>query len=244
MSEYQEPHRVSQLLGAPQGYVGHGEGSQLVDALRGNPCTVVLYDEMEKAHPSIMRALMNAMDAGRLSTSTAGTSGREIDCSRAIFMFTSNIDATATLDELDARGGLGDRAVEDDVCRRRLRAAGLAPEIVGRIGRFLVYRPLTTEVRAAIVTLSVGEVAEEYGVRVAYVDPAAVIELVRGTGSAGFGVRPERYLIDETLGAAFAKAARDGTQQPVAVSGPPWRCEPLVADKVEGSERDPAERED
>ena len=70
MAEYQESHRVSQLLGAPQGYVGHGEGSQLLDTLAANPRTIVLFDEIEKAHPSILRVLMNAMDAGRLSSSS------------------------------------------------------------------------------------------------------------------------------------------------------------------------------
>src|SRR5205807_2293117 len=65
MTEYQEAHRVSQLIGAPQGYIGHGEGSQLIDALRANRRTIVLFDEIEKAHPAILRVLMNAMDAGR-----------------------------------------------------------------------------------------------------------------------------------------------------------------------------------
>lgn len=85
MSEYQEAHRVSQLIEAPQGYVGHGEGSQLTDALRSNPRTLILFDEIEKAHPSIMRVLMNAMDAGRLSTASRSGSGHEIDCRYAIF---------------------------------------------------------------------------------------------------------------------------------------------------------------
>ena len=72
MSEYQEAHRVSQLIGAPQGYVGHGESSQLLDALRSSSKTIVLFDEIEKAHPAILKVLMNAMDAGRLS-SASGT---------------------------------------------------------------------------------------------------------------------------------------------------------------------------
>lgn len=224
MTEYQEAHRVSQLIGAPQGYIGHGEGSQLVDALRANPRTIVLFDEIEKAHPAILRVLMNAMDAGRLSTASRSGSGREIDCRHAVFMFTSNLDAKEILDELESRESFGNRAVEDEVCRRRLHASGIAPEIVGRIGRFLVYRPLSDETRAEIMALSIAEVAEEYGVKLAYVEPSVIVDLMQRTRSQGFGVRPERFLIDDALGGAFAAAAAQRTTEPVDVAGPPFAC--------------------
>ena len=226
MTEYSEPHRVSQLIGAPQGYVGHGEGSQLVDALRANPRTIVLFDEIEKAHVAILRVLMNAMDAGRLSTASRSTAGREIDCRQAIFMFTSNLDAKSILDELESRKAFGNRAVEDDVCRRRLQAAGIAPEIIGRIGRFRVYRPLPLEVSAEIMTLAIVEVAEEYGVQVGYIAPNVIVDLMHKTRQENFGVRPSRYLIDDTLGFAFAKAAEQGVTGPVNVAGPPYVCSP------------------
>lgn len=225
MSEYQESHRVSQLIGAPQGYVGYGEGSQLLDALRANPRQVVLFDEIEKAHPAILRVLMNAMDAGRLSTASGSRSGHQIDCRFAIFIFTSNLDSKDVLDELEARGGFGKPAVEDEVCRRRLHTAGIAPEIVGRIGCFLVYRPLSPETRAEIVTLAVREVAQEFGLEVSYVEPGVVVDLMEKVRSQNFGVRPERSLIDNTLGSAFAQAAKDRVPNPVDVRGPPYRCE-------------------
>lgn len=226
MTEYQEAHRVSQLIGAPQGYIGHGEGSQLVDALRANPRTIVLFDEIEKAHPSILRVLMNAMDAGRLSSASRTSAGHEIDCRYAVFMFTSNLDAKAILDELESRSAFGNRAIEDEVCRRRLHAGGIAPEIVGRIGRFLVFRPLSPETRAEIVALAIADVAEEYGLKVAYVEPGVVVDLMQRVHSQSFGARPERFLIDDLLGGAFARAAEQDVTTPITVAGPPYECRP------------------
>lgn len=227
MSEYQEAHRVSQLLGAPQGYIGHGDGSQLIDALRANPRMIILFDEIEKAHDAILRALMNAMDAGRLSSPSSGTGGREIDCRHSVFIFTSNLDAKAILDELDSRNAHGNRSVEDEVCRRRLNTAGLAPEIIGRISRFLVYKPLDAKTRAAIIAMAVKEVAGEYGVDVAYVEPNVVLEIMGHVHSEGFGIRPEKYLIDDMLGAAFAMAAKNRITEPVRVVGSPAECLPM-----------------
>ena len=229
MTEYQEAHRVSQLIGSPQGYVGHGEGSQLVDTLRANPKTIVLFDEIEKAHPAILRVLMNAMDAGRLSTAERSGSGHQIDCREAIFIFTSNLDAEGILHEIEKRSGFGDRATEDEVCRKRIRAAGVPPEVVGRIGRFLVFRPLTAETRAAIIALTVAEVAKEYGVQVGYVEPSVVIHLLEQTQAQGFGARPAQFLIDELLGPIFAETARIGGESTYRVVGPPFRSLPISA---------------
>jgi len=228
MTEYQEPHRVSQLLGAPQGYVGHGEGSQLVDALRtSGGRLIVLFDEIDKAHPRILRVLMNAMDAGRLSTPEGSAGDRELDCRRSVFIFTSNLDAKAILTELETRQAFGNRPVEDDVCRRRLHATGIAPEIVGRIGRFLVYRPLSAETRAEIMALAIVDVAKEYDVEVAYIDPKVIIHLMQEVRSQSFGVRPERFLIDDLLGGVFSKVAKQGVAGPVQVTGPPFHCGPV-----------------
>lgn len=237
MSEYQEAHRVSQLLGAPQGYLGHGEGSQLTDALRANPRTIVLFDEIEKAHSSIMRTLMNALDAGRLSSASSGAGGREIDCRHAFFMFTSNLDAKAILDELESRNAFGNRAVEDEVCRRRLNAAGITAEIIGRISRFQVYRPLEPKTCAAIVALAITEVGTEYGVNVEYVEPDVVLEILRNMRSDGFGIRPGKYLIDDMLGPAFALAAKAGMDGPVRLVGPPFECRPVDSN----SDKEPAQ---
>ncbi|MBE7559504.1 ATP-dependent Clp protease ATP-binding subunit [bacterium] len=232
MNEYQESHRVSQLIGAPQGYVGHGEGAQLVNALRANPRTIVLFDEIEKAHPAILQVLMNAMDAGRLSTAAASDHEHTVDCRQSIFMFTSNVGSAQILDELESRKAFGQRPVEDEICRRRLRAGGLASEIIGRIGRFLVYRPLDLATRAEIVAMEIAEVAEEYGLKVEHVAPEVVVSLMHPTGSDHFGVRPNRYLIDEALGLVFAEKARQHPSGPVEIVGPPYQCRPLDDDKT------------
>ena len=219
MSEYQEAHRVSQLLGAPQGYVGYDDGSQLLDALAANPRQVVLFDEIEKAHPTILRALMNAMDAGRLSSAARGKQGsREVDCRQALFIFTSNIDANRILDDLKDEDTRCDRARRDEVCRRRLRAAGLAPEIVGRIGRFMVFWPLSPEARAEVAVLAVVQLGDEYGLQVTHVAPDIINQvLARGAGES-FGARVDRYTVDDLLGPALARAAAAGMSGEVQVA--------------------------
>jgi len=227
MAEYQERHRVSQLLGAPPGYVGYGEGAQLVDALAANPRTVVLFDEIEKAHRDVLQALMNAMDAGRLSTSGPRGQSREVDCRYAIFLFTSNLDATGILRELEARNAFADPAVVDHVCRNHLRAAGIAPELIGRIGGFLAFRPLSAETRAEIVALAIARIAEEYGLRVAYIQPSVITHILERSRGDGFGARPYEYLVDEVLGEALARAAAAGSPAAVRISGgPPFKCTP------------------
>jgi hypothetical protein len=227
MSEFQEAHRVSQLLGSVPGYVGYGDGSQLLDALRGNQRLIILFDEIEKAHPAILKVLMNAMDAGRISGSARSSQSREIDCRKAIFVFTSNIDSTEILGELSRRGAgtFGDRDIVDEVCRRRIHASGIAPEIVGRISRFLVYKMLSPQVRAEIIAISIAEVAEEYGQRVSYIEPSVIVELLKRSNSHNFGARPERALIDEVLGSEFSKVARATPAKTIFVLGPPFRCE-------------------
>lgn len=224
MTEYQEPHRVSQLIGSPQGYIGHGEGSQLVDALRANPKTVILFDEIEKAHPAILKVLMNAMDAGRLSTASRSSGGHQVDCRSAVFFFTGNLEATEILNELTNRKVVNNRAVEDEVCRRHLKASGLAPEIVGRIGRFLVFFPLSAQIRAEIMAISITEIAREYGLEVSFIEPTVIIDILKRVGSQNFGVRPERFLVDDLLGGIFAKTASEQTCNPIEVVGPPFGC--------------------
>lgn len=221
MTEYQEAHRVSQLIGSPQGYTGNGDGSQFIDALRSNPKTIVLFDEIEKAHPSILKVLMNAMDAGRVSASFRDRGGYEIDCRRALFIFTSNIDASGILLELDPES---DPMTIDAVCRRRLKSSGIAPEIIGRIGTFLVYFPLAQIERAQIIAMSIAELIGEYGLSLDYVAPETVISFMKNPADEDFGMRPTRYLLDATLGGLCISAARQGIGH-LSLFGPPYRFE-------------------
>lgn len=231
MSEYQERYRVSQLLGSPQGYIGYDEGSQLLDALITNPKTVVVFDEIEKAHRDVFQSLMNAMDAGRFSSprprATGNAQGREVDCRSAIFFFTSNLDATSILKEVEEQNALAHPRKIEEICRTHLRAQRIPPELIGRINTFLVFQPLTMQTRAEILLLSIVRVAQEYGVEVAYVEPEVVSAILEDAQSEDFGARPDLNLVDDLLGSAFEEAARNYPYIPVKVcGGPPFECEP------------------
>ncbi len=218
MNEYQERHRVSQLLGAPPSYVGYGEGTHLIDQLAAQPESIVLFDEIEKAHPDILVTLMSAMDTGELSSAAPTARGRVIDCRRAVFFFTSNIDAAGAIAELDAVDGQGESV--DTVCRRHLAASGIRPELVGRIGAFLVFRPLSARARAEIATAALARVAAEYGLTVERIDPEIVSKIVSRPYDE-LGARPDEYYIDDMLGAAFARYAATGGSRAVFLKADP-----------------------
>ncbi|MBX3451337.1 MAG: ATP-dependent Clp protease ATP-binding subunit [Planctomycetaceae bacterium] len=228
MSEYQERHRISQLLGAPQGYVGYGDGAQLIDTLAANPKTIVLFDEIEKAHSAVFQTLLNAMDAGRLSTPTRTVQGRTVDCRHAIFMFTSNLDSAEILCDLEQRNAFKQPTVVDEVCRRQLRMTGLSPELLGRINAFLIYRALSTDSRAEIVTQAIARGASEYGLNVAQIEPQVVLAILEQAKSNAYGARPDEYLVDDLLGSAFAQAVSSDDSFAVRVTGgPPFGCEAM-----------------
>ena len=234
MAEYQEPHRISQLLGAPQSYIGYGEGSQLIDFLATHSNGIVLFDEIEKAHPDILRTLMNAMDAGRLSSPKQINGRREVDCRKAIFIFTSNIESESIIEErneLKKRGKLNSQNL-DETCRNQLRKSGLAPELIGRIGCFLVYQHLTNEARIEVLALSVVRVASEYGLRIEYIAPETLTKLFTVSVKQNFGVRPDEYLIDELLGESFKGAKDQYNNTPLKISGTDnFEYSPLNSDR-------------
>lgn len=229
MSEFGEAHRRSQLLGAPQGYVGHGEGAQLTDALAANPRHLVLFDEIEKAHPTILETLMNAMDAGRLSTPAQNASGsRAIDCCQAVFIFTSNLENESLVDEATRQDAFDNPTLIDKLCRHSLQSIGIAPELIGRIGGFLLFKPLSELAKAQVVAHAVRNIGEEYGVRIQYVDPAVVAAILDQTSCHSFGARPYEYMTDSLLGGILAKAATRDTQVPFRiVAGDPPHCMPV-----------------
>lgn len=222
MSEYQERHRVSQLIGAPQGYLGYGEGAVLADHLADHPRSIILFDEIEKAHRDVLMLLMNAIDAGRITRSSNTAGGRQVDCREAIFIFTSNLDAEAILAELESQEGFEDPHVTNRICRERLLRAGIRPEIIGRIGSFLVFRPLDDATRAEVVTLSIQRVAARYGLEVATIEPDVIVSLFEQSRSDGFGARPVEYLIDDLLGPSFASFQNSELPARINISGPPY----------------------
>lgn len=229
MSEFQEAHRVSQLFGSPQGYAGYGDGAVLLDTLAAHPRAVVVFDEIDKAHASITRALMNGMDAGRLSRPSTKDGEHTVDCTRALFVFTSNQAADEIERSLEGQGGAPDAFAVDHLCRRALSRAGVAPEIVGRIGCFLAFRPIGKRALTEIVTLSIARVALEYGITLASIDPGVVSDVLAAAHGSTFGARPYEYVIDARLAPAFVAALSTGDSGPHRlVAGPPLSCEPLV----------------
>jgi hypothetical protein len=218
MNEYQERHRVSQLLGAPPSYIGYGDGTQLVDRLVAQPESVILFDEIEKAHPDILVTLMSAMDAGELSSAAPAARGRVIDCRRAVFFFTSNIDATDAITELDTAENSAESV--DRVCRRHLAAKGVKPELVGRIGAFLVFRSLSARARAEIATAAIARVAAEYGLTVMKVAPEIVGDIVSRPYD-NLGARPDEYYIDDILGSIFSQYVVTGGARAISIEAGP-----------------------
>lgn len=220
MNEYQERHRVSQLLGAPPSYVGYGDGTHLIDQLATQPESIVLFDEIEKAHRDVLITLMSAMDTGELSSPAPTARGRVIDCRHAIFFFTSNIDATNVIAQTGAAASV------DAICRRQLMTDGILPELVGRISAFLVFRPLSARARAEIATAALARVAAEYGLTVERIDPEIVSSIVNRPYDE-LGARPDEYYIDDMLGAVFARyAATGGNHAIFLVANPESACVP------------------
>lgn len=224
MSEYQEAHRISQLAGSPQGYVGHGESSELITALRNNPNTIVVFDEIEKAHPNILKFLMNAMDAGRLSSASAENGEYQIDCRKAIFIFTSNLDASGVLEEIKSDNIESDAIAQDQIARKRFVSAGVPKELIGRMGTVVVYQPIAKKYRANVVLSTIKEIGNEFGVTINYVEPAIVNDILKHKSSGDFGARMERIHIENMLGSALLTASHKNFQT-VKILDNPIRCE-------------------
>jgi DNA polymerase III delta prime subunit len=202
MNEFSERHTQSRLFGAPPGYIGYGDGHDLASALRNNPRTVVLFDEIDKADPQVWRSLMNLMDAGRLS----GQAG-DIDARHCILLFTSNKDAEAI------------QSIADAPDRRRrafLRDHGYPPEVVGRLTRILVFMPLATAAKARIVVVTCQRIVESYGFQLDHISPESVASLaMRAPFDAGG--RDVEYFIERELEDQLA--ARVGMGHRVCIDG-------------------------
>lgn len=203
MAEYSEAHSVARLHGAPPGYVGYGDEHSLAALLSSDRPAVVLFDEIDKAHPSVFRALLGLMDAGRLG-GRASASPEAV--ARSILLFTSNARADELVDIVETVP----LARRDAAVRGALRGAGMSPELLGRLGQVCVYRPLTAQDRAAIAVLAIARVAESYGLAARHISPEVVSEVLRRTSDDGLGARGLEHTIDRCLGPAFSRAAGGG----------------------------------
>ena len=192
MSEYMEKHAVARLTGAPPGYVGYEEGGQLTEAVRRRPYSVVLFDEVEKAHPDVFNVLLALLDDGRLTDSR----GRTVGFTNTVLILTSNLGASAILTALER----GDRAGMEAEVKAALRAH-FRPEFLNRIDETVIFNPLGPKEIEAIVDLQLARLArlmqgEGLGLEVT---PAARALLARESYDPAFGARPVKRCLQRRL---------------------------------------------
>ncbi len=190
MSEYMEKHSVSRLIGAPPGYVGYDEGGQLTEAVRRKPYSVVLFDEVEKAHPDVFNVLLQVLDDGRITDSQ----GRTVDFKNTILIMTSNLGSQFLLEGIDDEGEISNSAVE--LVMNQLRGS-FRPEFLNRLDEIIMFKPLTKENISAIIDLQLEEINEliaDKELSIELTEAARVLIADRSFDPA-YGARPlKRYL--------------------------------------------------
>lgn len=190
MSEYMEKYSVSRLIGAPPGYVGYEEGGQLTEAVRRKPYSVVLFDEIEKAHPDVFNVLLQVLDDGRITDSQ----GRTVDFKNTILIMTSNIGSTYLLDGIEENGEIKQEA--RDLVEKDLRAH-FRPEFLNRLDEIIMFKPLTKENIGGIVDLLISDLNRRLKDQELSLEltPAAKDYIIEGGYDPIYGARPlKRYL--------------------------------------------------
>ena len=215
MSEYMEKYSVSRLIGAPPGYVGYEEGGQLTEAVRRKPYSVVLFDEIEKAHPDVFNVLLQVLDDGRITDSQ----GRTVDFKNTILIMTSNLGSTYLLDGIEPNGEISEEA--RDMVERDLRTH-FRPEFLNRLDEIIMFKPLTKENIGGIVDLLVEDLNrrlrdQELSLRLT---DAAKDYIIEGGYDPIYGARPlKRYLQKyvETLTAKLILSGNVGTEDTIVI---------------------------
>ena len=194
MSEYMEKFSVSRLIGAPPGYVGYEEGGQLTEAVRRKPYSVVLFDEVEKAHPDVFNILLQVLDDGRITDSQ----GRTIDFKNTILILTSNLGSQYLLDGIDEGGEISQEAKDqvDQLLKRSFR-----PEFLNRLDEIVYYKPLTKENITSIVDLLIGSLNKRLTDKQLTVEltPAAKTYVIDNGYDPLYGARPLRRFLQHTV---------------------------------------------
>ena len=199
MSEYMEKYSVSRLIGAPPGYVGYEEGGQLTEAVRRKPYSVVLFDEIEKAHPDVFNVLLQVLDDGRITDSQ----GRTVDFKNTILIMTSNIGSPYLLDGIDEKGEIKPEAQEQVMNDLR---GHFRPEFLNRLDEIIMFKPLTKENIGGIVDLMVKELSDRLADQELSLEltDVARTQVIENGYDPIYGARPlKRYLQNyvETLAA-------------------------------------------
>ena len=199
MSEYMEKHSVARLIGAPPGYVGYEEGGQLTEAVRRKPYSVVLFDEIEKAHPDVFNVLLQVLDDGRITDSQ----GRTVDFKNTILIMTSNIGSPYLLEGIDENGEIKPEAQEQVMNDLR---GHFRPEFLNRLDEIILFKPLTKDNIGGIVDLMVKELSDRLADQELSLEltDAARTQVIENGYDPVYGARPlKRYLQNyvETLAA-------------------------------------------
>ena len=215
MSEYMEKYSVSRLIGAPPGYVGYDEGGQLTEAVRRKPYSVVLFDEIEKAHPDVFNVLLQVLDDGRITDSQ----GRTVDFKNTILIMTSNIGSSYLLDGIDEQGNISEASQQ--AVMEELRAH-FRPEFLNRLDETIMFKPLTKDNIYDIIDLLIADVnkrLDDKEIQIALTD-AAKSYIVDAGYDPTYGARPlKRYLQKnvETLAAKLMLQGDVGAQDTIVI---------------------------
>ena len=200
MSEYMEKYSVSRLIGAPPGYIGYDEGGQLTEAVRRKPYSVVLFDEVEKAHPDVFNVLLQVLDDGRITDSQ----GRVVDFKNTIIIMTSNLGSDILLDGISDSGELSDDACSavDKLLRRSFR-----PEFLNRLDEIIYFKPLTEENVKRILDLVLADLAKRLADRrvgISLTDRAKNF-IVSSAYDRLYGARPMKRFVQSRVETLVAK---------------------------------------
>ena len=205
MSEYMEKYSVSRLIGAPPGYVGYDEGGQLTEAVRRKPYSVVLFDEIEKAHPDVFNVLLQVLDDGRITDSQ----GRTVDFKNTIIIMTSNIGSTYLLEGIDNNGTIKQEA--SDMVMDDLRAH-FRPEFLNRLDEIIMFKPLTKDNISDIISLLIADVNRRLAdkdLKVELTDEA--VHFIADNGfDPTYGARPLKRYVQKTVETMAAKLILTG----------------------------------
>ena len=206
MSEYQEKHTVARLIGAPPGYVGFEEGGQLTEAIRRRPYAVILFDEIEKAHPDVFNVLLQVLDDGRLTDGQ----GRTVDFRNTLLIMTSNLGSERirafTDDTSSAQFELMKRAVLDEV-RKAFR-----PEFLNRVDEIVVFHVLKSEQLRRIVDIQLEQLRRRLEARHITLDltPALIDHIAQIGYEPDYGARPLKRAIQKELETPLSRALLEG----------------------------------
>ena len=223
MTEYMEKFSVSRLIGAPPGYVGYDEGGQLTEAVRRRPYSVVLFDEVEKAHPDVFNILLQVLDDGRITDSQ----GRTVDFKNTIIILTSNLGSSAILEGIDENGNIrpGAREQVENMLKSQFR-----PEFLNRLDEIVFYKPLTRSEIDRIVDLQVADLNRRLADKqlTMSLSPAARTFIVDQGYDPVYGARPLKRFMQRTVETLIAKKLIAEDIEPRSILNVDYNGENLV----------------